>query len=577
MSSDSEIAFTSEQLNLIERSGSHYVEACPGAGKTQALAERFVRRPNNHPRKGVALLSFTNAAIDEARTRCAASPELLMAPNFAGTIDKFINRFIVAPVHTATSSAPSKFVDVWGQLPHTTVKCKHVDATARLEWFEFDANHSAKLTPKAAPIALRKKLTSLEEWKVARLEERATVIYKQMLARGYHDSSSARRAALVYLSDASRRAALTSLLSARFSEVIVDEAQDCSDEDVLILEWINEAGPELILVGDPDQSIFDFRGRSPNAGERLKTLVPVGSRLTGNFRSTPAICRLANSLRSTSTSVDEAVGKHKSSTQPVLLFRYSKPKQVTKMTAKVLAEHDFPLEQCVLLAHSSRQAASCAGGSIVDGMPNGRVARIAAAFDQLRSEASTPKQRRDALNDLSVCLHEGAHDAFKDLPRPEFLEAIGKTQREHDTLLLRLAFTVSVDRDQPPSVFKDLLGQGLVQHGVHWVRTGALPAPSAWPKRRNEKLAVVDHGSIHSYKGLQRDLVVVVIPESGERPDDQTGVGQWCSDAPGEPRRVLYVGATRAAQVLMLAVHDAVHDRVREKLVSDDVPFKTVE
>ena len=94
----------------------------------------------------------------------------------------------------------------------------------------------------------------------------------------------------------------------------MDEVQDCSDEDVLILEWIKESGPHLVLVGDPDQSIFDFRGRSPNAGERLQKLVPKGIRLTGNFRSSPAVCRLANSLRSTSTSVDESVGKHKSST-----------------------------------------------------------------------------------------------------------------------------------------------------------------------------------------------------------------------------------------------------------------------
>ena len=579
MSSDAEITFTTEQLSLIEYAGSQYVDACPGAGKTQALAERFVRRPNNHPRKGVALLSFTNAATDEARARNPRSPELLLAPNFVGTIDKFINRFVVTPVHVTVSQTPSKFVDVWSQLPHTTVTAPGVSGSAALEWFEFDANHHATLVHKYVPVARRNMLANMEDWKKARLAERATAIHKQMLARGYHDASSARHAALSYLENPALRSALTSLLSARFSEIIVDEVQDCSDDDVLILEWVKEAGPQLVLVGDPDQSIFDFRGRSPEAGTRLQALVPKGRRLSGNFRSSPAICKLANSLRSTSASVDEAVGNHKSSVQPILVFRYTTQKKVAKLSARTAATYDFPPEQCVVLAHSSRQAASCAGGSVSDDFIGSRFARIAAAIDCLTLDNSSPKRRTDALSDLAVCLHESAENTFKDLPRPEFHSAIGTTQREHDAQLLRLAFSVTVDRNQPPSAFKESLVQGLTRHGLDWVRPGAIPVPrnDKWSARRTEKVPLLEHGSIHSYKGLQRDFVVVVIPDSGNRPDHQTGVGQWCSDTPGEPRRVLYVGATRAAQVLMLAVHDTVFDRVHTKLVSDTVPFEVVE
>jgi hypothetical protein len=208
-----------------------------------------------------------------------------------------------------------------------------------------------------------------------------------------------------------------------------------------------------------------------------------------------------------------------------------------------------------------------------------RLIRIAAAIELLQSEATPPKRRSDALRDLSVCLHESATNAFKDLPVPDFQEAIGTNQREHDTALLRLAFSVPVDRDTPPSTFKASLVEGLEQHRMHWVRVGSIPLPNGdqWPGRPREQLALVEHGSIHSYKGLQRDLVVVVIPGGGDRPDDQTGVGQWCSDAPGEPRRVLYVGASRAARMLILAVHETIYDRVHAKLISDDVAFQTVE
>lgn len=575
MSSKSEISFTSEQLKLIELPGSQYVDACPGAGKTEALVERYIRRPNRHPRKGVALLSFTNAAIDEARARCGASPELLLAPNFVGTIDKFINRFIVTPVHATISLVSTKFVDVWSQLPHTTVKCAGVSVTAALEWFEIDEYRNAKLNAQRAPIARRSALRNLEDWKTTRLEQRASVIFEQMIHRGYHDASSARQAALAHLRDSNLRETLAALVTSRFSEVMVDEVQDCSDEDVVILEWLREAGPELVLVGDPDQSIFDFRGRSPQASHRLQALVPKGTRLAGNFRSSPAVCRLANSLRSTSSSVDEAVGQHRANSTPVLLFRYNRPNQVAKQALKLVGSRQFSPSECAVVAHSSRQAASCAGGSISDTTTGARLARIAEAFDCLTSDSTPPQRRATALADLAVCIHECADEPFRDLSPSEFHEALGVTQREHREKLLRLAFSITVDRDQPPSVFKTSLFAGLTQHGISWVRFGSIRIPNGdqWPTRPRDKPALLEHGSIHSYKGLQRDFVVVVVPDGANRPDHETGVGQWCSGAPGEARRVLYVGATRAAQVLMLAVHDAVYERVHAKLVSDGVPF----
>ena len=78
---------TDAQQALITTSGSLFVEACPGAGKTWAIVERFSARAHQEKRKGIALLSFTNAAVDEVRARCADDPGLLGAPHFVGTFD----------------------------------------------------------------------------------------------------------------------------------------------------------------------------------------------------------------------------------------------------------------------------------------------------------------------------------------------------------------------------------------------------------------------------------------------------------------------------------------------------------
>lgn len=93
-----------EQQALVDAAGDTFVEACPGAGKTRAIVVRFIRRSLEEPRKGIALLSFTNAAIDEARRRCLGRPQLLNVPHFVGTFDGFINRFITSPIYA--SEAP---------------------------------------------------------------------------------------------------------------------------------------------------------------------------------------------------------------------------------------------------------------------------------------------------------------------------------------------------------------------------------------------------------------------------------------------------------------------------------------
>lgn len=572
-----EIAFTPQQLALIERAGSQYVEACPGAGKTQAIAERFIRRPNAHPRKGVALLSFTNAAADEAHRRCIAQPGFLIAPNFIGTIDKFINRFIVSPTLAAQAMAPSRFVDVWSQLPHASVRSKGVDVNATLDWFEFDKDGNAKLVIGRAPAKSRQSLEDLDRWKIDKLQDRATTVIKLMHSRGYHDSDSSRRVAIQALSDSPTRKLLTELLVSRFSEVIVDEVQDCSDGDAEILQWVRESGVELVLVGDPDQAIYGFRGRSTDAGKRITSLVPAGDRLSGNFRSTPAICQLANSLRSTSTGTDQALGKYKSNSQPVLLYKYSQPTDLARYAQTLSDTNGLSREQSVVLSHGTSQAAQCAGGSVPAEGVTGRLARIAVAIECLQNESSSGNMRKQALADLSICLHESSVNELKELPRFELLDALATTEREHMAAVMRLAFSLSLDRRQLPSVFKQDLVAALKANGFYWVRVGAIPAPKKWPSLPSNKTALLDHGSIHSFKGLQRELVVMVIPKSGNRPDESTGVGQWCTDVPGEERRVLYVGATRAAKLLLLAVHKSQYERVRSKLATDCVPYLEVE
>lgn len=92
-----------------------YVEACAGAGKTQTLVRRVVRQlPLLPMRQGIAVLSFTNSAVDEFTERFTAeTTSTLKFPHFVGTFDAFLNHFIVLPHGLIRCQARPVIVDAW--------------------------------------------------------------------------------------------------------------------------------------------------------------------------------------------------------------------------------------------------------------------------------------------------------------------------------------------------------------------------------------------------------------------------------------------------------------------------------
>jgi superfamily I DNA/RNA helicase len=82
---------------------------------------------------------------------------------------------------------------------------------------------------------------------------------------------------------------------------------------------------------------------------------------------------------------------------------------------------------------------------------------------------------------------------------------------------------------------------------------------------------------VHSVKGREFPGVVVVLPRKLLEDDHgHTVLDHWEQNKPSELRRVLYVGASRAQRLLILAVHATQRDRVITLLKQDGVPYDPV-
>jgi exodeoxyribonuclease V beta subunit len=116
---------------------------------------------------------------------------------------------------------------------------------------------------------------------------------KRAIARHSHDDE------IRELHDAligTNGAELAARLHARFPVALIDEFQDTDAQQYAIFDAIYGKRGDLILIGDPKQAIYGFRGGDVHTYLRARSRVAEPQTLARNFRSSPAYLRALNAL-----------------------------------------------------------------------------------------------------------------------------------------------------------------------------------------------------------------------------------------------------------------------------------------
>jgi len=134
---------------------------------------------------------------------------------------------------------------------------------------------------------------------------------------------------------------------------VVDEAQDCSTADLYILNKLYDVGLPLVVVADPDQAIYGFRGAATHA------LTSMAGRLgrhdlTHNWRSTTVICKVAATLRRDPArrAADIAVACHHDAPHPVIVYAGGDRDANTADFIGYATKLDISPGDCLVLAHA---------------------------------------------------------------------------------------------------------------------------------------------------------------------------------------------------------------------------------
>ncbi|MEX0872950.1 MAG: ATP-dependent helicase, partial [Aquisalimonadaceae bacterium] len=284
------------------------VLAGAGSGKTRCTTERALRRLTSAGIAGEAilLLTFTNRAAGEMRERLKARLPAGLTLPWIGTFHSFGSQLlrkhgkIIGVPGNATlmdSEDARRMLDALlaGPFPD---KARRQQAMQH-----FDAITAAGLdvTTHEDLLLIRDHLAENEFGPVA------TARFIERLRR--YDREK-RNAAVLDFADLIQLPArllradpdLRERVAGGLQDITVDEAQDTDGAQFRLLRLLMPASRTMLLVGDDDQAIYEWRHARPaNLRDFIESYAATTYRLERNYRSTPAIVNSGANLVSNNT------------------------------------------------------------------------------------------------------------------------------------------------------------------------------------------------------------------------------------------------------------------------------------
>lgn len=269
--------FDEEARKIIRRWDSFEVLACPGSGKTTVLLAKLKILANRMPPKngaGICVLSHTNVAVDEIKARMKDDAEKLLGyPNFVGTLQAFIDKYVTLPYIRTLTSAPIQFVDnityslqLWtlikGNRGYSTIKGFLYNKAAQTrDRFRNEAEYLQQVYHQNDGLYFDGQNTRLaSNTSPSFLQYKAATeqLLKEYGILKYSDAYDYANCAMDSLD-----LSYIDLFNRRFAYVFIDEYQDCSEMQREAIDRIFDPKKcTVIKIGDVDQSIFNGKNTS---------------------------------------------------------------------------------------------------------------------------------------------------------------------------------------------------------------------------------------------------------------------------------------------------------------------------
>ncbi len=576
---------TQEQLAILDNKAGariRVVRAAPGSGKTTLVGMLIRKELENWPANGggIAALSFTRVGGQEIRKEVGYD---LSHPHFVGTLDAFLFRFVVRPFLKGARStwAAPRLIPAdwspkhWARAPGGVPWSHRGSGGGRAKnynlfevcFIDEDANGPILAYP-------RPYQTGIEQ--VAANDRAGLHSAKQQNWQrfGWVTHADAAFLASELLGDATCGPAIRSLVLRRFPLLIVDELQDTGfflAKSIRLL--LGEDAARGIVVGDPNQAIYEFNGARPALFNSFNAVAGAKSFPLGNSqRCLKPIVEVATQLRESDDAFSPAAGsggraflvRYTNMTTDVSRIVQTIRSRSPSSETKVIARQSKTVEE--LTARSAKDADSLYCPAL------NHMYRAVKAFRQGHNVRALANAR--AALELSVFGHEGVTNErllehkieprdWKALAIRNLLKcnALGTTANLYDW---QSAIAKILDEEGAafclPASLGFQLGRLKPQKRNGWDK----PSSDFLPMeiKTTSVVAGVPTQTVHAVKGETHDITIFVCPDSSTASRCPSAV--WWTNSPEllEERRIAYVAMTRTRRDLVVCVSDACYQRL---------------
>jgi DNA helicase-2/ATP-dependent DNA helicase PcrA len=579
---------TPEQWSVIDsKARVRMVEAVPGSGKTWLIAELIKEELKQWQgeHQGIAALSFTRVGGEEIRRAVGHN---LSHPHFVGTLDAFVFRFIVRPFlrhvfpglslprllpaewepkewHKRTGGA---FITAIGTGTNVKVYNLFQAYFCHEEKEQFSGKNIPMLSYKARSWEPMRKLDA-ETSKAVR--EAKQDLWKKNCMLTHSDAAML---ASIILEHRTHGVKIRSELLSRFPLIVVDELQDTGwFLGKSILQLLSEPAARGVLVGDPDQAIFEFSGARPDLFYRFSNIPGVTAfPLTHTRRCAGAVCSVAIHL---AQSKREIASISTQSHRALLLYYNELESDIRRLRDLLLTRYGG--KNVKIVARLNKTVDTITGVSAKEAPKLGsvplnhwhravnrfRCGRQSSAFAASRAALEHVVFGNEGVTDAEVHRREVSPVLWKRCCIEILLEAnkeiVGETFEAWGKRLVEFVRVRLTDVIPKNSINEEP------------VRIG-LPRGKMKTRARKHYLCAVPedlpgaHGvsvqTVHSVKGQTHDLTVLVCPGSKDEKDCPSVVWWSDDDADKEEKRIAFVAVTRTRGDLIVCVSEQSYTRL---------------
>lgn len=554
------------------------VRAAPGSGKTWLIAEA-IRREIDGWRdryRGIAAISFTNVARDEIKNKLGFEPG---HPHFIGTLDSFLFRYVVRPfarLHDPQMPEPRIVPGIL--TPHMvnnqrwcTENLEVALQPGRFNIFNINIVGGTRQNPQFVVIQ-----RTGTPYQLSDNEARLTIQKKRRIWRtsGRVSHSDTAYMASLILDAPNIGPGVVALLVRRFPKMFLDEVQDTGwFLSRAVLRFLSDQRINGLVVGDPDQAIYEFNGASPHIFHELAELNgSVSYEINTSLRCSNGICTLARSLSSENRQLISSTGRAGS----VIIAIHSGEENLARELLAAITQCN-PGKVHRLVTRKNSIVRRLNGMQVrtfqnfrskpLENMHNAvnalRSSRPKEALSFAEASVSGPLLGTDSPSDRDLEIIAADPFMWKKTVIKILLSADHEVQGE---TIYQWGCAV---RDQIVTVLTDKGWWGLFPNRApnrpnRAATEGANRSQYLVQKVGNGQAINLLASTVHAVKGETHDTTILFVP----RPDryNPCPSGIWWSDEEqhAEERRIAYVAATRARETFILCVHRQTFEALHE-------------